>query len=204
MNAPDQVLFDKIRQLPPQRMAEVEDFVDFLREREAEQRLTHAAAKASEASFAQVWDNDEDAAYDRMWSMATTSGFSFGDVVLVPFPFTDQSGTKKRPAMVVSSHGYNTSRRDIVIMAITSQVRTPLGYGEAMVSDWQGAGLVKGSVLKPVFCLETRLISPQRRCRPGRSRSGNGSLVCVKRTVLGSVPFVPRPGVVRGRRRACS
>jgi hypothetical protein len=69
MNAPDQVLFDKIKQLPPQRLAEVEDFVDFLREREAEQRLTHAASKASEASeasFAQVWDNDEDAAYDRM------------------------------------------------------------------------------------------------------------------------------------------
>ena len=66
MNAPEQVLFDKIKQLPPQRLAEVEDFVDFLREREAEQRLTQAAAKASEASFAQVWDNDEDAAYDRM------------------------------------------------------------------------------------------------------------------------------------------
>ena len=66
MNAPDQVLFDKIKQLPPQRMAEVEDFVDFLHEREAEQRLTHAAAKVSEASFAQVWDNNEDAAYDRM------------------------------------------------------------------------------------------------------------------------------------------
>ena len=66
MNAPDQILFDKIKQLPPQRLAEVEDFVDFLRGREAEQRLTHAAAKASEASFAQVWDNDEDAAYDRM------------------------------------------------------------------------------------------------------------------------------------------
>ena len=66
MNAPDQVLFDKIKQLPPQRMAEVEDFVDFLRAREDEHRLTHAAAKASEASFAKVWDNDEDAAYDRM------------------------------------------------------------------------------------------------------------------------------------------
>ena len=47
-------------------MAEVEDFVDLLRPREDEQRLTHAAAKASEASFTQVWDNDEDAAYDRM------------------------------------------------------------------------------------------------------------------------------------------
>ena len=83
--------------------------------------------------------------------MANSSRFSFGDVVLVPFPFTDPSDTKKRPSVVVSSHGYNTSRRDIVIMAITSQVRTPLGFGEAMVADWQGAGLIKASVLKPVF-----------------------------------------------------
>ena len=66
--------------------------------------------------------------------MVTTSRFGFGDVVLVPFPFTDQSGTKKRPAVVISSHDYNASRRDIVIVAITSQVRMPLGYGEAMVA----------------------------------------------------------------------
>ncbi len=30
-------------------------------------------------------------------------------------------------------------------------MRTPLGFGEAMVGDWQGAGLIKASVLKPVF-----------------------------------------------------
>jgi len=66
MNTPDQALFEKIKQLPPQRLAEVEDFVDFLHRREAEQGLTHAAAKASEDSFAQVWGNDDDAAYDRM------------------------------------------------------------------------------------------------------------------------------------------
>ena len=66
MNAPDPALFDKIKQLPPRRMAEVEDFVDFLRAREDEQHLTHAAAKTSETSFAKVWDNDEDAAYVRM------------------------------------------------------------------------------------------------------------------------------------------
>ncbi len=83
--------------------------------------------------------------------MANPSRFSFGDVVLVPFPFTDQSGTKKRPAVVLSSAGYNTQRRDIVIMAITSQVRTPLGFGEAMVVDWRGAGLLKDSMLKPVL-----------------------------------------------------
>jgi mRNA interferase MazF len=33
-----------------------------------------------------------------------TLSFSFGSVVPVPFPFTDQSGSKKRPAVVVSSH----------------------------------------------------------------------------------------------------
>jgi len=76
---------------------------------------------------------------------------SFGDVVLVPFPFTDQSGVKKRPAVIVSSSGYNAHRRDLVIMAITSQIRTPLGFGEAFVADWQKAGLIKPSVLKPVL-----------------------------------------------------
>jgi mRNA interferase MazF len=76
---------------------------------------------------------------------------SFADVVLVPFPFTDQSGTKKRPAVIVSSSGYNASRRDLDIMAITSQVRQPLGFGETLVADWQAAGLIKPSVLKPVF-----------------------------------------------------
>ena len=36
-------------------------------------------------------------------------------------------------------------------MAITSQVRNPLAFGEALISDWQVAGLLKPSVLKPVF-----------------------------------------------------
>jgi len=76
---------------------------------------------------------------------------SFGEVVLVPFPFTDQSGTKKRPAVVVSSSGYNANRRDLIIMAITSQARIPPGFGEAAVADWQAAGLLKPSVFKPGF-----------------------------------------------------
>jgi mRNA interferase MazF len=76
---------------------------------------------------------------------------SFGDVVLVPFPFTDQSGAKKRPAVIVSSNAYHAGRRDLIIMAITSQVRQPLGFGEALVNDWQAAGLIKPSVLKPVL-----------------------------------------------------
>lgn len=66
MSAIEQGLIEKIRQLPPQRLAEVEDFVDFLRTREDDRRLTQAASKASEASFMAVWSNDEDAAYDGM------------------------------------------------------------------------------------------------------------------------------------------
>jgi mRNA interferase MazF len=80
-----------------------------------------------------------------------TVAYSFGDVVLVPFPFTDQSGTKKRPAVIVSSNGYNTNRRDLIIMAITSKIRQPAGFGEALIADWQGAKLLKPSLLKPVF-----------------------------------------------------
>ena len=66
MNAPEQLLLEKIKTLTPQRVAEVEDFVDFLRSREDEQCLTRAATRVSEASFAQAWNNDDDAAYDRM------------------------------------------------------------------------------------------------------------------------------------------
>lgn len=66
MSSTEQILIEKIKQLPQQRLAEIEDFVDFLRTRDDEQRLTQSAAKASEASFAAVWNNDDDAAYDRM------------------------------------------------------------------------------------------------------------------------------------------
>ena len=67
MNARDaQSLIEKLKRLPTQRQAEVEDFVDFLCSREDDQRLATAAARASEPAFAQVWDNEDDAAYDRL------------------------------------------------------------------------------------------------------------------------------------------
>lgn len=66
MTASENAPIEKIRQLPPQRMAEVEGFVDFLRAREFGPRLTNAATKASEPSFAAAWDNEDDAVYDRL------------------------------------------------------------------------------------------------------------------------------------------
>jgi len=77
--------------------------------------------------------------------------YDFGDIVLVPFPFTDQSTVKKRPAVVVSSAAYNRQRLDIVIMAVTSQIRSADYFGDTTITDWQAAGLLKPSVLKPIF-----------------------------------------------------
>ena len=48
--------------------------------------------------------------------------FEFGAVVLVPFPFTNQTASKKRPAVVVSNGAYNTARPDVVMMAITTNL----------------------------------------------------------------------------------
>lgn len=56
--------------------------------------------------------------------------FEFGDVVLVPFPFTSQAASKRRPAIVVSNQTYNTARHDVVVMAVTSQLRPNPGPGE--------------------------------------------------------------------------
>ena len=67
MNARDEdVLLKKLKSLPPQRRAEVEDFVDFLRGRELDDRLTRTAAQVSEPAFATVWDNPDDAEYDQL------------------------------------------------------------------------------------------------------------------------------------------
>lgn len=83
--------------------------------------------------------------------MPTTTAYEFGDVVLVPFPFTDQTGSKQRPAVVVSSTRYHSERPDLVIMAVTSQVRSPGAAGDVAIAHWREAGLLRSSVLKPVF-----------------------------------------------------
>ena len=66
MNQVQPALLAKLQQLPPQRLAEVEDFVDFLRSREDDRALANAAPTAAPPAFAKVWDNDEDTAYDRL------------------------------------------------------------------------------------------------------------------------------------------
>lgn len=77
--------------------------------------------------------------------------YNFGDIVLVPFPFTDQTNFKKRPAVIVSSNMYNQKRRDIVIMAVTSHTDAPVYFGDVKLEQWKDAGLIKPSIIKAIF-----------------------------------------------------
>jgi len=61
-----EAILEKLKQLPPERLAEVEDFVDFLRTRADERTLVRTATKHAEEAFARVWENPEDADYDRL------------------------------------------------------------------------------------------------------------------------------------------
>ena len=59
-------LIEKIRLLSPAKVSEVEDFVDFLCQRDADHRLSQAATKLSKSAFVRVWDNPDDADYDQL------------------------------------------------------------------------------------------------------------------------------------------
>ena len=87
------------------------------------------------------------------------TGYSFGDVVLVPFHFTDQSGSKKRPAVIVSSSRYQRERPDLILMPITSQNPGSTRFGDAPVSNMQAAGLLLPGVIKPILLtVEAKLV----------------------------------------------
>ncbi|MDQ7050515.1 MAG: type II toxin-antitoxin system PemK/MazF family toxin [Enterobacterales bacterium] len=53
--------------------------------------------------------------------------------------------------MIISSQSYQQERPDVILMAITSQIRNTLTTGEAILQDWQQAGLLKPSLLKPLI-----------------------------------------------------
>lgn len=66
--------------------------------------------------------------------------YSRGDVVLVKFVFADQKGVKQRPALLVSSARYHRSRREAILVAITSNIGRSLA-GDHPIAHWKEAGL---------------------------------------------------------------
>jgi mRNA interferase MazF len=115
--------------------------------------------------------------------MQNTISYEFGDIVLVPFPFTDQTAGKKRPAVVVSSEGYHRERPDLVLMAVTSQVKPTASLGEVIVAQWEEAGLLKPSVIKPVLATIDRKLILRRLGR--LSEKDRHALSIALKTILG-------------------
>jgi len=58
-------------------------------------------------------------------------------------------GIEKRPAIVVSAASDQARRRDVVIMAVTSRMRTTATLGEFEVVEWTKAALILPSALGP-------------------------------------------------------
>ena len=73
------------------------------------------------------------------------TSYNRGDVVLVSFIFSNETGERRRPAVIVSSETYHRSRQEAIIAAITSRTDRIL-VGDHLISDWQGAGLLFPSV----------------------------------------------------------
>jgi mRNA interferase MazF len=91
--------------------------------------------------------------------MRSTTRYRRGDVVLVPFPFTDLSSSKRRPAIVVSPDSFNERMQDLVLVAITSHIidDTSIRIDEPDCVDGR---LPRPSVVKPtkLFTIHSTLV----------------------------------------------
>jgi mRNA interferase MazF len=85
-----------------------------------------------------------------------------GEVILIPFPFSDLSSSKQRPALVISSEEFHRQSSEIIVCAITSQSPTSLASFEYLLSkeDLSVAGLPKLSKVKcgKIVTLDRRMV----------------------------------------------
>ena len=81
-----------------------------------------------------------------------------GDVIAVPYDYSDLTGGKVRPAVIVSSDAYNLARLDVVAAGISSQV-TKAGPYDHILADWATAGLRYPSLIRGrLLTIEQNLI----------------------------------------------
>ena len=91
--------------------------------------------------------------------MPPTMTFEAFDVVVVPFPFTDRTSTKRRPALVVSdARSFNNKVGQSVLAMITSAAHSdwPL---DVEINDLDAAGIPAASVVRmKLFTLDNQLV----------------------------------------------
>lgn len=76
--------------------------------------------------------------------------FTRQDVVLVDFIFSEETGSKRRPVLVLSSAEYHQGRQEAVVAAVTSNTSRILP-GDHLMGDWENAGLPLPSVVTGII-----------------------------------------------------
>ena len=91
--------------------------------------------------------------------------FKRGEIVLLPFPFDDLSGAKKRPVLIVSSNDFNKISRTIIVVEITSNLRSGFQELNIEISDddvdrYPNTKPLKPSIVKPyvIFSVNKKLV----------------------------------------------
>ena len=82
--------------------------------------------------------------------MLNTTGYSRGDVVLVNFVYSEETGTKRRPVLLLSTEAYHNGRQEAIVAAITSNTHRIL-TGDTLVNQWEAAGLLYPSVVTGIL-----------------------------------------------------
>jgi len=85
-----------------------------------------------------------------------------GEVITIPFPFTDLTTAKKRPALIISSRAFNQTHDDLILVAITSQKPFEVKSDEYLLptTEQQSAGLPKLSKIRcgKIVTIHQRLV----------------------------------------------
>lgn len=87
-----------------------------------------------------------------------SASFEPGDVLVVPFPFTDSATTKRRPALVLSGASFNRGNGHIILAMVTS-ARHSRWLGDVVLRDWRKAGLPRACLVRlKLFTLDGRFV----------------------------------------------
>jgi len=72
------------------------------------------------------------------------------DIVLVDFVFSEGAESKRRPALIISSDSYHKTRQEVIIAAITSNIKRILS-GDTKINQWEEAGLIHPSLVTGII-----------------------------------------------------
>jgi mRNA interferase MazF len=72
------------------------------------------------------------------------------NVVLVDFDFTQGTGSKKRPVLIISGDSYHKNRQEVIVAAITGNTKRVL-FGDTKIDKWKEAGLICPSLVTGII-----------------------------------------------------